>query len=395
MDDCLMSTYNPLPIGFVRGIGARLYDTSDREYLDAVSGIAVTNLGHAHPAVTAALQIQAGQLLHTSNLYRIPLQDSLARKLCARANMERAFFCNSGTEANEAAIKLARLYSRQRNHESAIIIVTEGAFHGRTLGALSTSSNTQARSDFGPLLPGFVSVPYNSITALQSVVDKHDEVAAIMLEPIQGEAGVIIPAPGYLQAVRTLCDDTSALMILDEVQTGMCRTGRWFASQHETVIPDVMTLAKALGNGIPIGACLARNQAAETFFPGSHGSTFGGNPLAASTALAVLDTLESEQLQKHADTLGTFMLQAFKEQLGTRRGVRAIRGKGLMIGIEMEQDCTILPQQALQRGLLLNVTAQRVVRLLPPLILSEQEAEQIVDRASSTINDFLFTSHMM
>lgn len=385
-----MNTYAPLPVRFVRGRGAQLYDESGRAYLDAVSGIAVTNLGHAHPGVTEALQTQAGQLLHTSNLYRIPWQDQLGRRLCGRAGMDRVFFCNSGTEANEAAVKLARLYARRRWNRDAVIIAIEGGFHGRTFASLSASGSANS-ADFAPLLPGFAQVPFNDPQALEQALEQRAPVAAVLLEAIQGEGGVITPDPGYLQTVRALCDQAQALLILDEVQTGMCRTGKWFANQHEQALPDIMTLAKALGNGMPIGACLARGEAAALFTPGSHGATFGGNPLAARAALAVLEALEEERLAERAAILGAFMLQKLQAGLtgpGTQAGVREIRGKGLMLGIELERDCTELPRKALEQNLLINVTAQRVIRLLPPLIIDEQEAGQIAAGVCALVTDF-------
>ena len=383
-----MHTYTPLPVRFARGRGAHLYDDSGRAYLDAVSGIAVTNLGHAHPGVTEALQTQAGQLLHTSNLYQIPWQDQLGSRLCGRAGMDRVFFCNSGTEANEAAIKLARLYARRQWAQDAVIIAIEGGFHGRTFASLSASCTANA-ADFAPLLPGFTHVPFNEPQALERALEQQAPVAAVLLEAIQGEGGVITPDPGYLQTVRALCDQARALLILDEVQTGLCRTGQWFANQHEQALPDIMTLAKALGNGMPIGACLARGEAATLFTPGSHGSTFGGNPLAARAALAVLEALEEEQLAEQAATLGAFMLQELQARLGTQAGVRDIRGKGLMIGIELERDCTELPRQALEQDLLINVTARRVIRLLPPLVIDTRQAEQIVTRVCTLVTDCL------
>src|SRR3990170_5740343 len=332
-----MPLFSALPVAFTHGQGAWLWDTQGKKYLDALAGIAVCGLGHAHPAITAALCDQAGKLLHTSNWYQIPLQEKLAERLCKLAGMTNAFFCNSGAEANEAAIKLARLYGHQQSILTPGIIVTEGSFHGRTLATLSASGSRKIQSGFEPLVQGFHRVPYNDLEAVRQVGERSKEIVAVLVEPITGEGGVNIPDAGYLKGLRRICDERGWLLMLDEIQTGMCRTGKWFACQHEGVVPDVLTLAKGLGNGVPIGACLARGAAAAVFQPGSHGSTFGGNPLACSAALAVLDTLEREKLAARADQLGLRMKAGLEAALASVAGVAQIRGKGLMIGIELDR----------------------------------------------------------
>ena len=384
-----MTSYQHLPVGFVEGSGACLIDQNGQRYLDALSGIAVCGLGHAHPTLQAAIADQAGKVLHTSNLYHIPLQEQLADKLCAHAQMDKVFFCNSGAEANEAAIKIARLYGHKKNIDEPAIIVTERSFHGRTMATLSATGNDKVQAGFEPLVQGFVRIPYNDIHAMEAVIKNNKNIAAVMLEPIQGEGGIVMPDPGYLVAVRKLCDQYSLLMILDEIQTGMCRTGKWFAWQHENAQPDVMTLAKALGNGVPIGACLARDVAAELIRPGSHGSTFGGNPLAARAGLTVLDILEKENLAERAEYLGKLMLDGFNAGLKDVDGVKSIRGKGLMIGIELGRDCDELVKMALAEHLLINVTSSNVIRLLPPLIISDEQAKLIVDIVCKIVKQFL------
>lgn len=389
MAEHLMNTYKPLPVTFEHGEGAYLFDAAGNRYLDALCGIAVCGLGHAHPAVSEAICSQARRLLHTSNLYHIELQQKLADALCRVAAMDRVFFSNSGAEANEAALKLARLHGHQKGISAPQVIVMEGSFHGRTMATLTATGNRKIQAGFEPLVPGFLRAPYNDLDALRTIADNSPNVVAILVEPITGEGGIRIPAENYLGEIRALCDQRGWLMMLDEIQTGMGRTGRWFAHQHHGVIPDVMTLAKGLGNGVPIGACLARGPAADVFRPGNHGSTFGGNPLAASAALAVIETLEQGKLIDNAAAMGTLMLQAFRDRLGTTPGVVAIRGKGLMIGIELDRPCAELMQQALGRKLLINVTADSVVRLLPPLTLTHEQAQTIVATVSELIETFL------
>ena len=384
-----MNSYQYQPVAFAHGTGAWLTDTDGRRYLDALSGIAVCGLGHAHPVLTQAISQQAGLLLHTSNLYHIPLQENLAARLTGLAGMDKVFFCNSGAEANEAAIKIARLYARTKNFTDPEIIVAHKSFHGRTLATLSATGNDKVQAGFEPLVQGFVHVPYNRIDAIASAIKASGNVVAVMLEPVQGEGGVIIPDPGYLRSVRDLCNENGLLLILDEVQTGMCRTGRWFAFQHERITPDIMTLAKALGNGVPIGACLAQGEAAELIRPGKHASTFGGNPLAARAALAVLDVLEEQKLDRRAAQLGKIMLDGFRSGLAGSMGVVAVRGLGMMFGIELDRDCPELVEMALSQQLLINVTSGNVVRILPPLIISDAEAGQIVDTVCRLIRDFL------
>jgi acetylornithine aminotransferase len=384
-----MPLFAALPVAFTHGEGAWLWDTDGKKYLDALAGIAVCGLGHAHPAVTAALCDQAGKLLHTSNWYQIPLQEQLAERLCKLAGMDNAFFCNSGAEANEAAIKLARLYGHQRDILTPGIIVTEGSFHGRTLATLSASGNRKIQSGFEPLVQGFYRVPYNDLAAVRQVGERNKDVVAVLVEPITGEGGISIPDTGYLKGLRQICDERGWLLMLDEIQSGMCRTGKWFACQHEGVVPDVMTLAKGLGNGVPIGACLAHGKAANVFKPGSHGSTFSGNPLVCRVALAVIDELEKGKLAERAARLGQRLLAGLKEKLGHVPGVREIRGRGLMLAVELDRPCKELLQRALESGILINVTAENVVRLLPPLIFTDSEADLLVEKLDQVIRAFL------
>jgi acetylornithine aminotransferase len=384
-----MQVFAPLPVAFTRGQGVWLTDEQGNQYLDALCGVAVCGLGHAHPAVTAAICDQAGKLLHTSNWYEIALQKQLAERLCRLASMENVFFCNSGAEANEAAIKLARLYGNQRKILNPGIVVTDGSFHGRTLATLSASGNRKIQAGFEPLVQGFYRVPYNDLEAVRHVGDNNKNVVAVLVEPIQGEGGIQIPDAGYLGALRKLCDERGWLLMLDEIQTGMGRSGKWFAYQHENIVPDVVTLAKALGNGIPIGACLARGAAAQVFKPGSHGSTFGGNPFAARVALAVIDAIEQNKLVARVLELGTRLLTGLKHQLSGVAGVTEIRGRGLLLAVELDRPCKDVMQLALDERLLVNVTADNVVRLLPPFILSDAEADEIVERLVRALKKFL------
>jgi acetylornithine aminotransferase len=389
MAEHLMNTYKPLPVSFDRGEGPYLFDGHGERYLDALCGIAVCGLGHAHPAVGAAICEQSTQLLHTSNLYRIDQQEKLADALCDVSGMDRVFFGNSGAEANEAALKLARLYGHRKGIDSPQVIVTEGSFHGRTLATLTATGNRKIQAGFEPLVPGFLRAPYDDLEAIRTIASNSPNVVAIFVEPITGEGGIHIPADNYLSELRALCDKHDWLLMLDEIQTGMGRTGRWFAHQHAGIQPDVMTLAKALGNGVPIGACLARGTAADTFKPGNHGSTFGGNPLAARAALAVLDSIHTDGLVGRAEQLGLRMLDGFNAQLGNVEGVVSIRGRGLMLGIELVKPCGELMQRALDRKLLINVTADTVVRLLPPLVLTDEQADEIIADVSQLILEFL------
>jgi acetylornithine/N-succinyldiaminopimelate aminotransferase len=389
MADHLMSTYKRLPVQFAKGEGIWLWDSEHRQYLDAISGIAVCGLGHAHPAVTQALCEQAATLVHTSNLYGITLQAQLADRLCEISGMERAFFCNSGAEANEAAIKLARLYGHGKGISCPAIIVMEQSFHGRTLATLTATGNRRIQAGFEPLVRGFIRVPYNDLDAIRTVAGNNSDTVAVLVEPVQGEGGINVPDAGYLDGIREICDANGWLMMLDEIQTGVGRTGEWFAFQHGSAQPDVLTLAKALGNGVPIGACLAQGAAAEVMQPGKHGTTFGGNPLACRAALAVLETITREGLVSRAAELGQRMHSGFSSALAGLAGVSNIRGLGLMIGIELDRPCGELVSRAMQGGLLINVTAERVVRLLPPLILTDKQADMIVEQVSDLIRDFL------
>lgn len=383
-----MSCYQQLPIAFDRGSGAFLTAQNGEEYLDALSGIAVCGLGHAHADVSHAIADQASKLLHTSNLYQIPLQQALAERLTALSGMEKVFFANSGAEANEAAIKIARLYGRQRGIDCPSIITAMGSFHGRTMATLSATGNAKVQDNFAPLVERFIHVPYDNIEALADFQD--DSVVAVMLEPIQGEGGVIVPRHGYLGDVQALCKKNNWLFMLDEIQTGMCRTGEWFAFQHERdVSPDVLTLAKSLGNGVPIGACLAQGVAAGLMQRGQHGSTFGGNPLAARAGLAVVDVLSRDALYVNAASLGAKMLDNFRDRLLGVKGVLSIRGKGLMLGIELDRACVEVVDMALEEHLLINVTANNVIRMLPPLIIDEAIADRIVSKVVDIIEAFL------
>jgi len=389
MTDHIMTTYTRLPVEFEKGEGAWLWDTAGKQYLDALSGIAVCGLGHAHPAITAAIADQAGKLLHTSNLYGIPLQTQLADKLCLLADMDRVFFSNSGAEANEAAIKLARLYGHSKNLACPTIIVMENSFHGRTMATLTATGNRKVQAGFEPLVKGFIRVPYNDIEAIEKIAATKSDAVAVLVEPIQGESGISIPATDYLDRIRAICDQQDWLMMLDEVQTGMGRTGQWFAFQHSNIKPDVVTLAKSLGNGVPIGACLARGKAAEIFQPGNHGSTFGGNPLACRAGLAVIETIENDKLTTRATELGNRITDGLQKKLDGVAGIIDIRHQGLMIGIELDRPCGELVSQALNAGLLINVANERVVRLLPPLVLSDEQADTLVDTLGELIKSYL------
>jgi acetylornithine aminotransferase len=390
MTNAVMPTYGRLDVAFSKGEGAWLYDESGNKYLDALSGIAVCNLGHCHPAVVDAVKRQAETLIHTSNIYQIPLQTELAEKLTSLSGMEQVFFGNSGAEANEAAIKIARKYGHEKGIDKPVVIVMDGSFHGRTMATLTATGNTKVQIGFDPLVPGFVRVPYNDIDALRMAIGHWPEAVAVLIEPVQGEGGVKVPDTDFLPQVRQLCTQRKLLMMLDEVQTGIGRTGQWFGFQHHAdVIPDVMTLAKGLGNGVPIGACLVAGAAVGVLGAGNHGSTFGGNPLVCSAALAVLNTIEQQQLLGHVQHLSHMMLTKFKSKLDGVDGIKDIRGLGFMFGIELNIPCAELVQTALSEGLLINVTADSVIRLLPPLIVSETEANLIVDKVSDLVIKFL------
>ena len=386
-----MNTYARQAVTFVKGEGVWLWDDQGKRYLDALAGVAVNGLGHAHPKLVAAISEQAGRLIHVSNLYNIAEQERLADKLCEIAGMDRVFFCNSGCEANEAAIKLARLYAHNKGIENPEIIVMEKAFHGRTLATLSATGNRKTQAGFEPLVSGFVRVPFDDLEAVRLVAEHNPNVVAILVEPVQGEGGINIPhdASAYLQELRKICDEHGWLLMLDEVQTGIGRTGNWFAFQHSGILPDVMTLAKGLGSGVPIGACVARGAAAETFTYGKHGSTFGGNPLATAAGYATLKTIEEDGLRENAEQIGNWICDSFRKQFEATKGVVKIRNAGLMIGIELDKPCSDIVKQALEAGLLINVTADKVVRLLPPLVINQEEAQHLVDTLASLIKKFL------
>jgi acetylornithine/N-succinyldiaminopimelate aminotransferase len=385
----VMNTYARLPVAFERGEGVWLWDTQGRRYLDALAGIAVCGLGHAHPQFTSALQKQLGQLVHTSNLYDIPLQEELADRLCGISGMDRVFFCNSGCEANEAAIKLARLHGHKRGIEAPAIIVMEKAFHGRTIATLTATGSRKVQAGFEPLLSGFVRVPFDDLEAVRRVAAGHRNVAAVLVELIQGEGGINICHSDYLNGLRKICDENSWLLMLDEVQSGTGRTGTWFAYQHSNARPDVVTLAKGLANGIPIGTCLAAGDAAGLFKPGNHGSTFGGNPFACAAALETLRIIEADGLMRNAVEIGDFIRGELRARFGNLPGVKEIRGVGLMIGIELTVPCGDLVTRALDAGLLMNVTADTVVRLLPPLVYTRENALAAVDILEPLIRQFL------
>ncbi|MBL8470999.1 MAG: aspartate aminotransferase family protein [Rhodocyclaceae bacterium] len=385
----LMNTYGRQPVAFTHGAGVRLYDENGRAYLDALAGIAVSTLGHAHPDLVRALADQAGRLLHTSNLYRIREQEALSDRLASISGMAEAFFCNSGCEANEAAIKLARLYGHQRGVQLPGIVVMEQAFHGRTLATLSATGNRKVQAGFEPLTPGFVRVPFNDLAAVESVAAHNPAVVAVLVEPVQGEGGINIAHLDYLRALRSICDARGWLLMFDEVQCGIGRTGKWFAHQHAGILPDVMTLAKGLGSGIPIGACLAAGAALGVFKPGNHGSTFGGNSMACRAAVTTLDVIERDGLMENALRQGNLICSGLRAALQGVAGVREVRGDGLMIGVELDRPCAELVGRARERGVLINVTVEKVVRLLPPLIFGDADSAELVALLAAVIREFL------
>ena len=379
----LMHNYARQPVSFSRGQGASLWDMHGVEYLDAIAGVAVTSLGHANPEIAAAIAEQAGQLLHTTNMFRIEWQEQLSERLCVLSGMQRAFFCNSGAEANEAALKLARLHANARHVAQPQVLVMENSFHGRTLATLAATGNPAVQRGFEPLMPGFLRVPYDNIEAIREVAAQSPNIVAVLVEPVQGEGGVHAASTGYLRALRQLCDEHDWLMMIDEVQTGMGRTGSWFGFQHAGIVPDVITLAKALGNGFPIGACLARGKAAELFSPGHHASTFGGNPLACRVGCTVLDIMERDHIPQRAATSGRRLLAALQEALGNHSEVVSIRGLGLMVGIELNRQCAELVGRARdEQRLLITVTRGTTLRLLPPLICEDSQIDDIAARVT-------------
>jgi acetylornithine/N-succinyldiaminopimelate aminotransferase len=395
MSEHLVKAYNTLSTSFTRGNGIYLWDTEEMRYLDALCGISVTSLGHNHPAVTEAIQQQASTLLHTSNLYTIEWQQKLAELICKLSGMDRVFFGNSGAEANEAAIKIARLYGHNQGNSDPHIIVMNHSFHGRTMATLSASGNRKVQAGFEPLVSGFVRAPYNDIQSIRSIAENNKKVVAIMVEPVQGEGGIIIPDDGYIETLRQICDDNSWLLMMDEVQSGIGRSGKMFAFQHSHIIPDVMTLAKALGNGVPIGACATQGKAAEIIQPGNHGSTFGGNPLACRVGCAVLESIEKDNILDNVIRTSEQLVSHLKRDLADHVDVQQIRNLGLLIGIEMKHNYQAFVAHALQQGLLLNVTAEKVIRLLPPLILTEQQTEDMAQQIIACIHSFnpVSTSH--
>jgi len=384
----LMNTYQRKPVAFERGEGAYLYTSTNEQYLDAISGLAVCGLGHCHPAITKAITDQASKLIHSSNIYRSELQTKLAQKLCMISGLDAAFFCNSGAEANEAAIKLARLYGKQNGIKHPTIVVMQNSFHGRTLATLTATGNRKVQAGFEPLVPGFVRAPFNNIKEVKTIIANQPNIVAILVEPIQGEGGVNVPDVGYLKTLRQLCDEHAILLMLDEIQTGMGRTGKWFAYMWENILPDVVTVAKGLANGVPIGACLAKQNVANCFVPGSHGSTFGGNFLACRAALATLETIESEKLIDNTKKQGEYLLKGFTKQLQKTPIVQSVRGRGLMLGIELAHSCKEIADIALQKKVLINVTSNNVIRLLPPFIITKQQADQIIHTVVDAICEF-------
>ena len=385
----LMNTYGRLPVAFSHGQGSWLFDTEGKRYLDALSGIAVSTLGHNHPRLVRAIAEQAAQVIHTSNLYAIPRQEQLSDRLVALAGMDEVFFCNSGCEANEAAIKLARLYGHGKGIAEPAIVVMEHSFHGRTLATLSATGNAKVQKGFEPLVGGFVRVPFDDLGALEQATAGRSDIVAILLEPVQGEGGIHVAHSAYMEALRGMCDANGWLLMFDEVQCGVGRTGKWFGHQNAGVKPDVMSLAKGLGSGVPIGACLASGRAAGVFKPGNHGSTFGGNPLACAAALETLAVLDDERLLDNAGRMGQALREGFAVALAGLPGVIDIRGAGLMIGIELDRPCAELVGRALQAGLLINVTADKVIRLLPPLNFSAEEAAALVEGLAPLVKEFL------
>ncbi|MES2673182.1 MAG: aspartate aminotransferase family protein [Pseudomonadota bacterium] len=384
----LMNTYGPRTLTLTKGEGSRVWDTQGKSYLDAISGIAVCGLGYSHPVVTKALCEQAGTLMHTSNYYNIPKQQRLADLLIEQSGMQKVFFSNSGAEANEAAIKIARKYGNDKGVKNPSIIVMTNSFHGRTLATLSATGNTKVQIGFEPLVEGFIRVPYDDVAAIKVAAKEHNNIVAILVEPVQGEGGVRVPAAEYLNQLRAICDTNEWLLMLDEIQTGNGRTGTYFAYQHNGILPDVVTTAKGLGNGVPIGACIAQGKAADVLQPGNHGSTFGGNPLACSAGVAVIETLVAEQLIPHVKILGDKLLSAFQTAFAGNSKVIEVRGKGLMIGIELNAPCAELMEKGRAKGILINVTSVNTIRLLPTFILTDAEANELITKVVELVTEF-------
>ena len=385
MTDAIMPTYGRQDVAFVKGEGTWLEDSQGKRYLDALGGLAVIVLGHANKAVAKTLSEQSTMLLHTSNLYRIPKQEELADELRHLSGMDNMFFANSGAEANECAIKIARLYGYNKGVENPTIIVADSSFHGRTLATLTATGNRKVQAGFEPLVKGFFRVPFNDADSVREVAEHNNSVVAVMVEPVQGEAGIQVPDDDYLNQLRQICDDNDWLLILDEIQCAIGRTGTFFCYQQSKILPDIVTIAKGLANGVPIGVCLASGRAAGVMHPGTHGSTFGGNPLACATALTVIKEVEDNDLADRAAELGDRMMDQFRQRLGNLNNVKEVRGKGLMIGIELDSPCGDLVAQAFEQGLLINVTVDKVVRLLPHLTTTDEEADQIIDIVAGLI----------
>ncbi|UXH80423.1 aspartate aminotransferase family protein [Roseateles amylovorans] len=385
----VMQTYGRLPIALSHGEGCWVWDTAGRRYLDGLSGIAVNTLGHNHPRLVAALRDQVGKLIHTSNYYHVPLQETLAAKLCELSGLTNAFFCNSGLEANEAALKIARKFGHDRGNDNPAVIVFEKAFHGRSIATLSATGNPKVQAGFGPLVPGFVRVPLNDLPALEQAIQANPNITAIFLETIQGEGGINPARIEFLKDLRRLCDQHDLLLMLDEVQCGIGRTGKWFAHQWAGISPDVMPLAKGLGSGVPIGAVVCGPRAAKVLGPGNHGTTFGGNPLAMRAGVETLTVMEDDQLLANATRVGAELKAALEQGLAGVPGFVEVRGYGLMIGIQLDRPCGVLLGQALDAGLLISVTADSVVRLLPALIMTGDEAAEIANRLVPLIKAFL------
>ena len=388
-DPHVMQTYGRLPMALSHGRGCWLWDTDGKKYLDALAGIAVNTLGHAHPKLMPALHDQIEKLIHSSNYYQVPLQEQLAAKLCEVSGLSNVFFCNSGLEANEAAIKIARKFGHDKGIDRPEIVVYERAFHGRSIATLSATGNPKIQAGFGPLVEGFVRVALNDIAAIENVAKTHPSVVAVFLEVIQGEGGINPFQAGYLQALRKLCDERDWLLMLDEVQCGMGRTGKWFAHQWAGILPDVMPLAKGLGSGVPIGAVVCGPRAANVLGPGNHGTTFGGNPLAMRAGVETMRIIEEDGLLANAERMGKLLSGGLRERLSGVEGVVEIRGQGLMIGIELDRPCGALLGRAAQAGLMISVTADKVIRLLPALILAEAEARQMIDMLCPLVEAFL------
>ena len=394
MSQHVMNTYSRLPVTFVKGEGVWLWDDKGEKYLDALSGIAVTGLGHSHPDFVKAISEQAATLMHVSNVYHIVEQEALADKLAEISGMDSVFFCNSGCEANEAQIKLARLYAHNKGIENPEIIVMEQSFHGRTLATLSATGSRKAQAGFEPLVSGFVRVPFDDVDAVKQVAARKNNVVAILVEPVQGEGGIQVPADmnGYMTALRQICDDNEWLLMIDEVQSGIARTGTWFAFQHTDVMPDTMALAKGLGSGVPIGACLAKGAAAGVLTPGKHGSTFGGNPFATKAGSTTLAIIEKQKLRENAQAMGDFIHQQLAAAFEGNDAIVNIRHAGLMIGVELDRPCAELVKLALDNKLLINVTADKVIRLLPPLVINQEEAQELVNRLATVVEHFIKSS---